>query len=80
MIYIKNQMNLYEKAMLEAAKMDISTQASALEKQGARLTYIAMMADVDVDDLTAVDDAGVDSGMDMPTDIEGSETDGKQEV
>ena len=41
-----------------------------------------MMADVDVDDLTAVDDAGGDSGMDadMPTDIEGSETYGKQEV
>lgn len=81
MIYIKNQMNLCEKAMLEAAKMDISTQASALEKQGARLTYIAMMADVDMDDLLAADDADADSGMmDMPTDIEGSETDGKQEV
>ena len=39
-----------------------------------------MMADVDVDDLTAVDDADADSGMDMPTGIEGSETDGKQEV
>lgn len=80
MRYVKNQMNLHEKAMLEAAKMDISTQASALEKQGARLTYIAMMADVDMDDLLAVDDAGTDSGMDMPTDIEGSETDGKQEI
>lgn len=81
MIYVKNQMNLCEKAMLEAAKMDISTQASALEKQGARLTYIAMMADVDMDDLLAADDAGADTGMmDMPTDIEGSETDGEQEV
>nr|DAH59709.1 MAG TPA: hypothetical protein [Caudoviricetes sp.] len=39
-----------------------------------------MMADVDVDDLLAVDDAGADSGMDMPTDIEGSVTDDKQEV
>ena len=81
MIYVKNQMNLCEKAMLEAAKMDISTQASALEKQGARLTYIAMMADVDMDDLLAADDAGADTGMmDMPTDIEGSETDGEQKV
>lgn len=81
MIYVKNQMDLCEKAMLEAAKMDISTQASALEKQGARLTYIAMMADVDMDDLLAADDADADSGMMyMPTGIEGSETDGKQEV
>ena len=81
MIYVKNQMNLCEKAMLEAAKMDISTQASALEKQGARLTYIAMMADVDMDDLLAADDADADSGMMyMPTDVEGSDTDGKQEV
>lgn len=81
MRYVKNQMNLHEKAMLEAAKMDISTQASALEKQGARLTYIAMMADVDMDDLLATDDAGTDSGMmDMPTGIEGSGMDGKQEV
>ena len=56
------------------------TTASATEAQAAKLDYVAMMADVDVDDLTAVDDAGTDSGMDMPTDIEGSETDGKQEV
>ena len=81
MIYVKNQMNLCEKAMLEAAKMDISTQASALGKQGARLTYIAMMADVDMDDLLAADDADADSGMMyMPTDIERSETDGEQEI
>ena len=81
MRYVKNRMDLREKAMLEAAKMDISTQASALEKQSARLTYVAMMADVDMDDLLAADDAGADSGMmDMPTDIEGSETDGEQEV
>nr|DAW33186.1 MAG TPA: hypothetical protein [Caudoviricetes sp.] len=81
MIYVKNQMDLCEKATLEAAKMDIITQASALEKQGARLTYIAMMADVDMDDLLAADDAGADSGMmDMPTDIERSEMDGKQEA
>lgn len=81
MIYVKNQMDLREKAMLEAAKMEISTQTSALEKQGARLTYIAMMADVDMDDLLAADDADADSGMMyMPTDIEGSETDGNQEV
>ena len=53
---------------------------SAAEAQAAKLDYVAMMADVDVDDLTAVDDAGVDSGMDMPTEIAGSETDGKQEV
>lgn len=56
------------------------TTASAAETQAAKLDYVAMMADVDVDDLTAVDDAGTDSGMDMPTDMEGSETDGKQEV
>lgn len=56
------------------------TTASAAEAQAAKLDYVAMMADVDVDDLTAVDDAGTDSGMDMPTDIEGSETDGKQEI
>lgn len=56
------------------------TTASAAEAQAAKLDYVAMMADVDVDDLTAVDDAGGDSGMDMPTDIEGSETDGKQEI
>ena len=58
------------------------TTASAAEAQAAKLDYVAMMADVDVDDLTAVDDAGGDSGMDadMPTDIEGSETYGKQEV
>ena len=56
------------------------TTASAAEAQAAKLDYVAMMADVDVDDLTAVDDAGADSGMDMPTDIEGSETDGKQKV
>lgn len=81
MRYVKNRMDLREKAMLEAAKMDISTQASALEKQSARLTYIAMMADVDMDDLLAADDAGADTSMmDMPTDIEGSETDGEQEV
>lgn len=53
------------------------TTASAAEAQAAKLDYVAMMADVDVDDLTAVDDAGTDSGMDMPTGIEGSETDGK---
>lgn len=56
------------------------TTASAAEAQAAKLDYVAMMADVDVDDLTAVDDVGADSGMDMPTGIEGSETDGKQEV
>lgn len=56
------------------------TTASAAEMQAAKLDYVAMMADVDVDDLTAVDDADVDNGMDMPTEIEGSETDGKQEV
>lgn len=56
------------------------TTASAAEVQAAKLDYVAMMADVDVDDLTAVDDADVDSGMDMPTEMEGSETDGKQEV
>lgn len=54
------------------------TTASAAEAQAAKLDYVAMMADVDVDDLTAVDDADADSGMMyMPTDIEGSETDGK---
>lgn len=56
------------------------TTASAAEAQAAKLDYVAMMADVDVDDLTAVDDAGTDSGMDMPTDIEGSATGGKQKV
>ena len=66
--------------MLEAAKMDISTQASALEKQSARLTYIAMMADVDMDDLLSADDTDTGMDRDMPTDIEGSETDGEQEV
>nr|DAG80727.1 MAG TPA: hypothetical protein [Caudoviricetes sp.] len=54
--------------------------ASAAEVQAAKLDYVAMMADVDVDDLTAVDDAGADSGMDMPTGIERGETDGKQEI
>ena len=55
---------------------------SAAEAQAAKLDYIAMMADVDMDDLLAVDDAGTDGGMDMdmPTDIEGSKTDGEQEV
>ena len=58
------------------------TTASAAEAQAAKLDYVAMMADVDVDDLTAVDDADADTGvdMDMPTGIEGSEMDGKQEV
>ena len=56
------------------------TTASAAEAQAAKLDYVAMMADVDMDDLTAADDADADSGIDMPTDIEGSETDGKQEV
>lgn len=56
------------------------TTASAAEAQAAKLDYVAMMADVDVDDLTAVDDVGADAGMDMPTNIEGSETDGKQEI
>ena len=56
------------------------TTVSAAEAQAAKLDYVAMMADVDVDDLTAVDDAGTDSGMDMPTDIEGSATGGKQKV
>jgi hypothetical protein len=56
------------------------TTASAAETQAAKLDYVAMMVDVDVDDLTAVDDAGADSGMDMPTDIEGSDTNGEQEV
>ena len=56
------------------------TTVSAAEAQAAKLDYVAMMADVDVDDLLAVDDAGADSGMDMPTDIEGSVTDDKQEV
>ena len=56
------------------------TTVSAAEAQAAKLDYVAMMADVDVDDLLAVDDAGADSGMDMPTDIEGSVTDGKQEI
>ncbi len=64
---------------LQAAQMQA---LSAAEKQAAKADYIAMMADVDMDDLLAVDDAGADAGMymDMPTDIEGSETDGKQEV
>lgn len=59
-----------------------SATASAAEAQAAKLDYVAMMTDVDVDDLTAVDDAGADSGMDMdmPTDIERSDTDGKQEI
>lgn len=58
------------------------TTASAAEAQAAKLDYVAMMADVDVDDLTAVDDADADTGVDAdaPTGIEGSETDGKQEV
>lgn len=58
------------------------TTASAAEAQAAKLDYVAMMADVDMDDLLAVDDAGADSDMDidMPTGIEGSETDGKQEI
>lgn len=58
------------------------TTASAAEAQAAKLDYVAMMTDVDVDDLTAVDDSGADTGMDADvlTDIEGSETDGKQEV
>ena len=58
------------------------TTVSAAEAQAAKLDYVAMMADVDVDDLTAVDDADADTGVDadMPTGIEGSETDGKQEV
>ena len=58
------------------------TTASAAERQAAKLDYVAMMADVDMDDLLAVDDAGADSDMDidMPTGIEGSETDGKQEI
>ena len=56
------------------------TTASAAEAQAAKLDYVAMMADVDVDDLTAVDDADADTGVDMPTDIEGSKMDGKQEV
>ena len=57
------------------------TTASAAEAQAAKLDYVAMMADVDMDDMLAADDAGADSGMmDMPTDIEGSETDGEQEV
>lgn len=58
------------------------TTASAAEAQAAKLDYVAMMADVDVDDLTAVDDVGADTGvdMDMPTGIEGSKTDGKQEI
>ena len=63
---------------LQAAQMQA---LSAFEKQAAKADYIAMMADVDMDDLLAVDDAGADSGMmDVPTDIEGSETDGEQEV
>lgn len=64
---------------LQAAQMQT---LSAAEKQAAKLDYVAMMADVDMDDLLAVDDAGADAGMDMdmPTDIEGSEMDGKQEV
>lgn len=54
------------------------TTASAAEAQAAKLDYVAMMADVDVDDLLAADDADADSGMMyMPTEIEGSETDGK---
>lgn len=64
---------------LQAAQMQA---LSAAEKQAAKADYIAMMADVDMDDLLAVDDAGADTGMDMdmPTGIEGSETDGEQEV
>ena len=56
--------------------------ASAAEVQAAKLDYVAMMADVDVDDLTAVDDAGTDTGVDadVPTGIEGSDMDGKQEI
>lgn len=59
-----------------------SATASAAEAQAAKLDYVAMMADVDVDDLTAVDDAGADAGVDadMPTNIERSETDGKKEI
>ena len=64
----------------DAAASAKAAAGSAAEAQAAKLDYVAMMADVDVDDLTAVDDADVDNGMDMPTDIKGSETDGKQEV
>ena len=57
------------------------TTASAAEAQAAKLDYVAMMADVDMDDLLAADDADADSGMMyMPTDIEWSETDGEQEI
>lgn len=69
-------------ALTATAPAPPQTTASAAEAQAAKLDYIAMMADVDMDDLLAVDDAGADTGMDMdmPTDIEGSKTDGEQEV
>lgn len=52
---------------LQAAQMQA---LSAAEKQAAKADYIAMMADIDMDDLLAVDDSGADTGMmDMPTDI-----------
>lgn len=66
-------------ALTVTAPTPPQTTASAAEAQAAKLDYVAMMTDVDVDDLTAVDDSGADTGMDADvlTDIEGSETDGK---
>lgn len=71
--------------LTDADSVEVKTRAAS-EKwavvdtaQTAKMDYIAMMANVDMDAL-AVDDADADSGMDMPTDIEGSKTDGKQEV
>ena len=83
MRYVKNTMGLAERQALEVAGMDIDRQAMEQEKQAAKLDYIAMMADVDMDALVADDPdgatdedivAGADGagGVDGTTDIDAS--------
>ena len=53
MRYQKNTMGIAEKQALEVAGMAIAEQATEQEKQAAKLDYIAMMADIDLDDIEA---------------------------
>lgn len=52
MRYVRNSMGIAEKQALEVAAMEIDRQATEQERQNAKLDYIAMMADVDLSDIS----------------------------
>lgn len=56
MRYVRNSMGIAEKQALEVAAMEIDRQATEQEIQNAKLDYIAMMADVDLSDISEDDE------------------------